>query len=624
MTDQGRGDHPYGDGRCVGSSSAARQDDGVPVPDGPSAVGHEELRDGELLSEAGVAQSQDPVTVGSLAMGPGDAAGGTAYPAGPASATATRPGYHPADRPGPAAAGAGGGGGGHRRRGVRRAPRFSRRGKVVLWVAAGMVLVLVAGGALVYLKLNANLQSAPLDLGGTQAAEKTDPFGRAAVNILLIGSDTRGNRGDCKLGGDCGSGSNADVEMLVHLSADRSNATIMSIPRDTIVNVPQCTGPGTGTVPHVYPALQSVQITSSLQDGGPGCTVATVHALTGVTIDHFVMIDFSGVVNMADDVGGVPVCVSANVFDPYSHLRLTKGTHVVSGVQALEFLRTRHGFLYGGDLYRTQAQHMYLSALIRKMKSASTLADPVTLYNLANDATRAVTVDPSLDSIPRLIGLASDLNKVPTKRITFVTMPTVPYPANPGNWLSPAMPAAQQLFSDIAGDIPLSRGGPVAPSTAPAAPRATPSPTPSVDKAAVPVSVENGSGLAGRAHDVAAALAAAGFTQSVGDVNTAYTAATSLTYGRGERAQARAVAQALRLPATALHRSGSSLTLVIGTDWPTGTTFPASPTASPSASPSASAGGSPAGGAAVPPPGSLPENASHANECAQVNPSYEF
>ena len=160
--------------------------------------------------------------------------------------------------------------------------------------------------------------------------EKADPFGRRAVNILLIGSDSRSDRADCKIGGDCGTGANADVEMVVHLSADRSNATVMSIPRDTIVNVPQCTGPSH----HVYPALQGVQITSSLQDGGPGCTVATVHALTGITIDHFVMIDFSGVVNMSDDVGGVPVCVSANVSDPYSHLRLTS-THVI-GLQALE------------------------------------------------------------------------------------------------------------------------------------------------------------------------------------------------------------------------------------------------------------------------------------------------
>jgi LCP family protein required for cell wall assembly len=482
--------------------------------------------------------------------------------------------------------------------------------------------VLIAGAGLVYLKLNANLQSAPLDLGGSQRAEKVDPIGQTALNILIIGSDTRDDRADCKIGGDCSSGANADVEMIVHLSADRSNATVMSIPRDTIVNVPQCTSP----THHVYPPQQDVQINSSLQLGGPGCTVAAVHALTGITIDHFVMIDFSGVVNMADDVGGVPVCVSANVFDPYSHLRLTKGTHVIAGLQALEFLRTRHGFLYGGDLYRTQAQHMYLSALIRKMKSASTLANPVKLYRLANDATKAVTVDPGLDSITKLVGLASALNKVPAKRITFVTMPTAPYPGNPTAWLSPANPAAQQLFHDIVTDTPLTAADSAAPKApapthAPSAPPVTTSPASTVQKAAVQVSVENGSGLALRAHDVAAALVRDGFTKSVSAINEPYTRTTSLTYGPGERAEARAVAGALGLPAPALHGSGSSVVLVIGADWPTGTSYPGTP-----ASPSASATRSPAtaSGSASAPPGSTPENASHASGCAQVNPAYSF
>ncbi len=516
---------------------------------------------------------------------------------------------------------AAGQGRGRSRGGARRARRPCRRRKILLWTAVGAILLLIAAGTMLYLRLNANLQIAPLDLGASQGGEKMDPFGRTPLNILLIGSDTRSNSADCSIGGDCGPGQNADVEMVVHLSADRTNATVMSIPRDTIVNVPQCTGPSG----HVYPAQQAVQITSSLQDGGPGCTVAAVHALTGITIDHFVMIDFVGVVNMADDVGGVPVCVSANVFDPDSHLRLTKGTHVIVGLQALEFLRTRHGFLYGGDLYRTQAQHMYLSALIRKMKSTTTLTNPVTLYRVANDATKAITVDPGLDGVPNLVGLTRDLNKVPTKRITFVTMPTVPYPGNPAAWLSPAMPTARQLFNDMITDTPLTDGDSAGRPTLTPSP-ATASPTPAVDKAAVPVSVENGTGKAGRAHDIAATLASDGFTQSAGSADAPYTITTSLTYGPGERAQAQAVANALGLPARTMHRSGTSVTLVIGADWPSGTTYPGSnPSASPNAPPAPSAAGaSSATGSATPPPGSTPENASGGSECAQVNPAYSF
>ncbi|HUK69223.1 MAG TPA: LCP family protein [Streptosporangiaceae bacterium] len=586
MTDQGRRGDPDGaTGRSPGSSPTGPEGDG-PVPAGPLA--------GPSLANVSADE-------GTAAPGPGQR-----------------------DR-GPQGDGGGSRGGGSRGGGSRRVRRRGhRRRRILMWVAIGMVLVLILGGSVVYLKLNSNLQSAPLDLGAQQSAEKVDPFGRTALNIMLIGSDTRADQADCKIGGDCSGGANADVEMLVHLAADRSNATVMSIPRDTVANVPQCTSP----THHVYPPQQAVQINSSLQSGGPGCTVAAVHALTGITIDHFIMIDFSGVVNMADDVGGVPVCVSANVYDPYSHLRLTKGSHVVVGLQALEFLRTRHGFLDGGDLYRTQAQHMYLSALIRKMKSASTLANPVTLYRLANDATRAVTVDPGLDSVSKLVSLASDLNEVPAKRITFVTMPTVPYPGNPAAWVAPAEPGAQQLFHDIATDTPLTRAGPAAkPATStPSAATVTASPAPTVDKASVHISVRNGTGLAGRAHDVAAKLARDGFTAAVGDLNAPLTTTTSLAYGPGERARAQAVAAALGLPASALHRSGTSMTLVIGTDWPSGRTYPGSnPGASPAPSASATRSAPATGSAsAAPPPGSAPENASHAGQCAQVNPAYSF
>jgi LCP family protein required for cell wall assembly len=580
MTDQRRGGHPYRGGEAGRAAWSVMGEEGDDLASG----------DPSTRSGAGDMSSPDYTSGPGSTSSPGDMSGGEGDgPPGPGGEEDTAPA---------------GAGGGRHQGGARVPPRPRRRRRALMWGALSTVLVLVGSGSLIYLKLNSNLQSAPLDLGGAQAVEKADPFGQAPVNILLIGSDSRSNGADCKLGGDCGGGANADVEMVVHLSADRSNATVMSIPRDTIVNVPQCTD----TSHHVYPGLQGVQITSSLQDGGPGCTVATVHALTGITIDHFVMIDFSGVVNMSDDVGGVPVCVSANVSDPYSHLRLTKGTHLISGLQAL---------------YRTQAQHMYLGALIRKMKSASTLANPVTLYRLANDATKAVTVDPGLDSIPKLIGLASDLNKVPARRITFVTMPTVPYPGNPTAWLAPAMPTARQLFNDMINDMPLTSSGSAVRPTATPTVSPTGSPAPSVDKAAVRVSVENGSGLAGRARNIAAALAADGFTRSTADANAPYTTTTSLTYGPGARAQARTVAKALGLPTYMLHRSGASLTLVIGTDWSSGTRYPgSSPTASPSPSPSVS--GPPDLGATAAPPGSSPENASRASECAQVNPIYSF
>jgi len=491
MRNHGREHHPNADGAARSARlSMLRQGDDERAAGGPSAG----AGSGPIPGGHGRGHQEGPPGPGEYSAeqdGPGPEGPGPEGPGqdgpGPEGPGQDGPGPEGPGQDGPGPEGATARGRGRSRGGARRARRPCRRRKILLWTAVGAVLVLIAAAAMVYLRLDGNLQIAPLDLGvASQGGEKVDPFGRTPLNILLIGSDTRSSSADCGIGGDCGPGQNADVEMVVHLSADRTNATVMSIPRDTIVNIPECTG----SSGYVYAAEQAVQITSSLQDGGPGCTVAAVHALTGITIDHFVMIDFVGVVNMADDVGGVPVCVSADVFDPDSHLRLTKGTHVIAGLQALEFLRTRHGFLYGGDLYRTQAQHMYLSALIRKMKSTTTLTNPVTLYRLANDATKAITVDPGLDGIPKLIGLTRDLNKVPTTRITFVTMPTVPYPGNPAAWLSPAMPAAQQLFNDMTTDTPLTHGDSAVRPTLTPSP-ATASPTPTTDAASNPSASPN-------------------------------------------------------------------------------------------------------------------------------------
>lgn len=243
------------------------------------------------------------------------------------------------------------------------------------------VLILATAGAgwWFYEHLNSNLHSVSLTDGtksDSAGKEKADAFGRTPINILVMGSDGRTSKSDCKLGGGCSqtgvqSGSNADVEMVMHISADRSNATVMSIPRDTVVSVPACKNTGTGISTSGYSGM----INSALEYG-PACQVATVHKLTGIPIDHFVKLDFSGVVTMSDAVGGVSVCVDHNVYDTYSHLKLAQGTHTLKGVAALEFVRSRHGFGDGGDLGRTYSQHLFLSSMIRKFKSAAPSPTP--------------------------------------------------------------------------------------------------------------------------------------------------------------------------------------------------------------------------------------------------------
>ncbi|WP_427919130.1 LCP family protein [Streptomyces sp. cg40] len=460
----------------------------------------------------------------------------------------------------------------------RRRTQAVRSGRRVLKIAATClsVLILATAGAgwWFYQHLNGNINSLSLD--GKGGTEKADAFGRTPINILVMGSDGRTSAADCKLGGGCsrtgvqsGNG-NADVEMVVHISADRSNATVMSIPRDTMTNIPACKDSESGQSTAGYYG----QINSALQYG-PTCQVSTVHQLTGITIDHFVELDFSGVVKMSDAVGGVSVCVSDNVYDTYSHLKLSKGTHTLKGEAALEFVRSRHGFGDGSDLGRTVSQHIFLSAMIRKFKSAGTLTNPTAVYDLADAATKALTVDDGLGSVGKLIGLAADLNKVPAKRITFTTMQTSPDPGNSNRVVVGA--GAKALFATIAGDQSLTTGSGKKSSAASATATAS-----AVPASRIAVTVENGTGITGRASAVATALTDQGFSSATTTANAPSSAATTtLTYGTGQRAEAQTVAKTLGLSSAHLEQStGTGLTLVIGADWPSGTTYSGS-TASP-------------------------------------------
>ncbi|MDH6135589.1 LCP family protein required for cell wall assembly [Kitasatospora sp. MAA4] len=534
--------------------------------------------------------------------------------------------------PPPAAGGraAGGGAAGGGRAAARKAASGKGRKKprralrVLAFTSAGVVLVTAGVGAFVYEKLSGNIKSSALFAGTTGDAghEKPDAFGRTPLNILVIGSDSRDNAADCAIGGDCGPGANADVEMVLHVSADRSNATVMSVPRDTMTQLPACTD----TQHHTNMKAQYGQINSTL-DYGPGCTVAAVHQLTGIPIDHFITVDFTGVVQMSDAVGGVPICVSDNVYDPDSHLKLKAGTHTLKGMAALMFVRSRHGFGDGSDLGRTVSQHMFIGAMVRQLKSAGTLADPTAVYSLANAATKALTVDTGLSGIPQLVGLADDLNKVPADRITFTTMQNLPDPKDAARVV--VAPAAKNLFDAISNDQSLTTGSgdkssaaaqaTAAAAPAPAAPAA---PTPAAPAGApigeVAVHVKNGSKVTGRAAAVAAALIAKGYSSKTTQASGPDAATSTVGYAAGHQADAQGVAAAVGLPASAVvPGEGPGVTLTIGADWTSGTTFSGA---------AASSGGAAAAPAPVDTQAAL-SNASAAtaddsSKCAQVSHDY--
>jgi LCP family protein required for cell wall assembly len=371
----------------------------------------------------------------------------------------------------------------------------------------------------------------------------------------------------------------ADVQILMHVAADRSNATLISIPRDTQVDIPECTDPETG---EVYPAAESESINIALTHGGPGCVVATWWELTGIPIDHFMMVDFAGVVDMADAVGGVPVCVDANVYDRKSGLRLPEGDNIVQGEQALQWLRTRQAFEDGGDTGRAKAQQMYLSALAEELQENATLSDPGQLMDLAEAATNALTVDTELGTVQDLYDLGQDLRSVPSDRINMITIPWLPDPENPNVTVIPDPVEAEELFALVREDIPLddqdARPAEDGGDDEASGEEETPSPA-----AEIAVSVRNGTGadgllpVEGRAGDITDELHRLGFTAATADTTPEAESATRLLYPAVEdQVNAEAVAEALGLPGSAVRISPSveQITLVVGADWREGTAFP--------------------------------------------------
>lgn len=325
--------------------------------------------------------------------------------------------------------------------------------KVLLWTGGGMAFVLVAVSAAGYLyikHLNDNITSVSDDGASTGGFNKDK-----AINILLIGTDKRTGKGNEGYG-DSGSVGHADTTILLHVAKDRSNATALSIPRDLITDIPDCPTTQADGTTKVIPGTSGVRFNTSLgQDGRtPSCTMRTVTELTGVTPDNFMVADFNAVKTLTTAVGGVDVCLGKDIKDPDSHLNLKKGIRHIEGETALAFVRTRHAVGFGGDLSRITLQQQFLSALMRKLKSNSTLSDPTKMLKVAEAGTKALTVDSKLDSIGKLKDLGLELGKLNIKNLTFTTVPVIDNPAEKVKATVVVNPTtAPQVFTMIKNDV---------------------------------------------------------------------------------------------------------------------------------------------------------------------------
>lgn len=313
--------------------------------------------------------------------------------------------------------------GGHRHPLLRR---------VTLIIACTVAFLLVAGAAtgyLIYRHLDSNITVVDLsgDLGPRPSKVVESNVEQQPMNILVMGSDTRQGQGSNGKGKGFGmdvTGARSDTTLLVHLPASRDHALAVSIPRDTIVDIPSCktsTGMSTPTTD---------RFNSAFSIGGPACTIKTVESLTNVFIDHYVVVDFDGFQNIVSALGGVDVCLPEAINDPKSGLDLPAGISTVTGAQALAYVRARY-IGNGSDISRIDRQQAFLSSVINKAKSSGTLLNPIRLVKFLDAATKSLTTDPGLGSLNELRKLAEEVRAIPPKDITFMTTPWIPNPEDP-------------------------------------------------------------------------------------------------------------------------------------------------------------------------------------------------
>lgn len=319
---------------------------------------------------------------------------------------------------------------------------------------AGLVLLGAGGGWALYARLNGNMtadEAAAAELARYER-ERPTALVHGAQNILLIGSDTRSGDGNGAYGRDSGT-ARSDTTILLHLAADRRSATAVSLPRDLMVDVPSCRRPDGG---QSRPAL--TMLNYAYATGGSACAVRTVEKLTGVRIDHYAVVDFSGFKKMVDAVDGVDVCLRKPIDDKDARLKLPAGRVSLDGEQALGFVRARKSLGDGSDTDRMERQQQFLAALVDKVRGNDVLLNPVKLYPLLDAATSSLTTDPELASLRGLYQLVRGLRNIPTEHVQFLTVPRKSYTYD-ANRDQLVQPGARRLFAQLRSDAPVTVTG---------------------------------------------------------------------------------------------------------------------------------------------------------------------
>ncbi|MCX4983481.1 LCP family protein [Streptomyces sp. NBC_00572] len=331
----------------------------------------------------------------------------------------------------------------------RRRKQPAKRSRKVAVLVSGALAVLVLGGAglgYVYFKLDGNLEG--VDINAQLGTDRPDDVDNGSMDILVLGSDSRS--GDNGAYGKDEGGARSDTAMVVHVYEGHKKAGVVSVPRDTLVDRPSCTdAQGTAVA-----GERRAMFNTAYEVGGPACAVKTVEAMSGIRMDHYIEVDFTGFKKLIDELGGVEITTTAAIKDSKSHLDLEPGTHTLDGEQSLGLVRTRKSVGDGSDLGRIQLQQAFMKAFIDQVKDVGVFTDPTKLLGLADAATKAITPDSELDSVQELMGFAKGLSGIGAQNVRMVTMPVEYDPRDP-NRVIPLEAQSRQVWTALKKDLPI-------------------------------------------------------------------------------------------------------------------------------------------------------------------------